>query len=61
MVDIHPTILRITPMHRRSYSRSKLNAEYNQKKDNTYTTLNACLATCQLPQNNKNLQNKRNK
>ena len=29
MVDMHPTILRITPMHCRSYSRSKLNAEYN--------------------------------
>jgi len=29
MVDVHPTISRITPMHCRTYSRSKLNAEYN--------------------------------
>lgn len=29
MVDMHPTILRITPMHCGIYSRSKLNAEYN--------------------------------
>ena len=60
MVDMHPTISRTT-MHCRTYSRSKLNAEYHQKKGNTYTTLNAFSATCQFPQNNKNLQNKRHK
>ena len=29
MIDMHPTISRIMPMHCRTYFRSKLNAEYN--------------------------------